>query len=69
MKYTDLSPEEININITEQIADLMVCIAHANSDFVCMECLRTLDKLKSILGCLDSGVAVKVQNEVSIILE
>lgn len=69
MKYADLTPDEIRLNIIEPLADTMICIAHANDVFVCSECLDTLAKIQDILGCLDSAVAKKTIAEVNAIME
>lgn len=68
MNYKDFTPEEIRENIIEPIADLMISLAHANSDFICTECLSTLDKLESILWCLDSEVGKDTITEVNEIM-
>lgn len=69
MKYTDLSPEEFESNVTEVIADRLICIAHGNSDFVCSDCLRTIRCLSDVLQILDSEFAKPVIEEVNEILE
>lgn len=69
MKYTDLSPDEIRLNIIEPLADAMICMAHANDIFVCSKCLETLAKIQDILGCLDSEVAEETIAEVNAIME
>lgn len=69
MKYTDLTPEEVRLNIIEPLADAVICIAHANSDFICTECLRTLEQLKNVLGCLDGEVAAETIAEANSIME
>lgn len=68
MKYTDLSPDEIRLNIIEPLANTIISIAHANSDFVCTECLRTLERLEDVLGCLDDEVASETVAEADDIL-
>lgn len=69
MTYKDLSDEEFTINVTEQIAKILISIAWSNSNFVCSECLKTIEKLEEVLDCLDGAVADEVMAEVKDILE
>ena len=68
MNYKDLSQAEFEDNIINEIADLCINIAWANTNFVCDECMRTLEKLKVILGCLDDEIYEETINEVDNIL-
>lgn len=61
--------DEIRLNIIEPLADTIISIAHANSDFVCTDCLGTLSKLKNILGYLDGKVWAEVVDQVDEIVE
>lgn len=69
MKPKNMSPEETHQHVTRELANAIISIAHANSDFVCTECLRTLERLKSVLGCLDGEVAAETIAEVNAIME
>ena len=68
MNYKELTDVEFKENVVEEIANICISIAWNNDEFVCTECLRTLEKLKMILGCLDDEVYKETVEEVNGIL-
>lgn len=48
--YTDLSESEIIENIVHPLMDAAISLAYRNSDFVCEDCLRTINTYKDIIS-------------------
>lgn len=56
------------VSVAEPLSEIMISIANGNSDFVCSDCLRTIDVLKDVLRVLNSDFAKPVIEEVNEIL-
>lgn len=50
VQYTDLSEEEVIENIVHPLMDAAISLAYQNSDFVCENCLRTINTYKDIVS-------------------
>lgn len=57
------------VSMVEPLSEIMISIADSNSDFVCSECLRTLDRLESILTSLDGDIALNTKYVINRILK
>lgn len=65
-KYTNLNGEQRNA--IEEIKDLIFQIAWSNKDFVCTQCLSTIDKLFAILTQLTGTINQEFYDEIQAII-
>ncbi len=70
VQYTDLSEAEVIENIVHPLMDAAISLSYQNSDFVCENCLRTINTYKDIVSMFveDDAEYEEFENEINSIL-